>query len=86
MDDYPDYFTLDPFPLRGNFLYKSAKVVYHPPAFSLELSTYIDFGTWLSGCHGKSTNIEASNVFKKKCILDLLRTYVIHYQSLELRT
>lgn len=51
-----------PFPPKGNFCCKSAKVIYHRPAFSLGLSTHIDFATWLSNYLHKSANSLTNNV------------------------
>lgn len=51
-----------PFPPKGNFCCKSAKVIYHRPAFSPGLSTHIDFATRLSNYLHKSANSPTNNV------------------------
>lgn len=75
-DDNLDYLTLGPISSKRKFCCKSAKVIYHRTAFSLELSTHIDFVTRLSNYLHKSANGQTNNATdKSKIYLGLQRKW-----------
>jgi hypothetical protein len=73
-----------PFPPKGNFSCKSARIIYHWPAFFQGPSTHIDFVTWLSNYLHKSANSQTNNVSNKskRCLWSSKEVMGLYFQKI----